>query len=736
MLVSVAHAQSVGLPEPRLLTTFPMGGRVGTQVEVIVSGENLEDAEALLFSNPRLTATRKLNAAGQPEPDRYIVTIAADCPPGLYEARMLTRLGISSSRVFSVGTLEEVAATTPIKTLATAIELPLNSVCNAVTTPRGVNYHRFQAQRGERIIVDCATRGIDSKLDAVVIIADEKGRDLLVERRGGVLDYTIPADGKYVVKVHELTYQGGAPDFYRLAIRSLPIGESYTRLPTIKPVNSFFWPPTGLPSQPALIETEPNNDGAHAQRITIPCDLAGAFGAAADVDVFEFEATAGDEWWVEVGSERMGLPTDPAVVVQRVQRNADGTEQLTDVAEFSDIPSPIKVSSNFYSYDGPPYNAGSTDILGKLTIKETGTYRLQLTDLFGGTRQDPRNVYRLVIRRPAPDFAVVAWPLHFELRNGDRAALSRPMALRGGATVAYEVIVQRRDGFAGEIDLGMDGLPEGVTAHGLRIPAGQSRGLMLLSADQNAPRAVVSAKFFGRGKIGDAAVTRPGRVAVVTWPIADHWHEVPKPRLSQDVPVSVSGHEFAPITIRAATSPVIETQVGTKLTIPLAHLHRSDFSAATMSTRTIGAGFEGNPLFNLSVTDDSSQATLDLAALGVKPGEYTIAFVGGAVAKYRHRLDLVSLYQQQRDAAQAEVQKIDAELERVNVALQAAAVEQQTELKDAAAAITAKKTAAATALQTLNDQLKRATDAAQPRDIVDIVVSEPITIRVSPAESK
>ena len=97
--------------------------------------------------------------------------------------------------------------------------------------------------------------------------------------------------------------------------------------------------------------------------------------------------------------------------------------KLTDVAEFDDIASPIKPSSNTYSYDGPPYDGGSLDILGKLEIKHDGLHCLQLRDLFGGTRSDPRNIYRLIIRKAAPDFALVAWGFHMELRNGDRSAL-------------------------------------------------------------------------------------------------------------------------------------------------------------------------------------------------------------------------------------------------------------------------------------------------------------------------
>ena len=136
---------------------------------------------------------------------------------------------------------------------------------------------------------------------------------------------------------------------------------------------------------------------------------------------------------MEVASERLGLNTDPFVLVQHVTKTGD-KETLTDVAELYDIASPMKISSNGYSYDGPPYDAGSPDVHGKFEIKEDGTYRLQLRDLFGGTRSDPGNVYRLIVRQAAPDFSLAAWAVHMTLRNGDRASLSKPIALRAGST--------------------------------------------------------------------------------------------------------------------------------------------------------------------------------------------------------------------------------------------------------------------------------------------------------------
>ncbi len=367
--------------------------------------------------------------------------------------------------------------------------------------------------------------------------------------------------------------------------------------------------------------------------------MSGSFFPAADVDVFEFSAKQGDTWWVEVGSARFGLLTDPAVVVQSVTVDDQGNETLTDVAQLSDMPSPMKVSSNAYSYDGPPYDAGSADVLGKVEIEQDGLYRLQLSDLFGGTRSDPQNIYRLIIRKAAPDFALVAWGLHMNLRNGDRNALSKPIALRRGATMPLEVVVVRRDGFEGAIELAMSDLPDGVTASGLQIPAGKTRGIMLISADEGAPQGMSNATFVGRADINGQMVTRPCRLASMAWPVPDAWGEIPAPRLVADVLVSVGDAEIAPITIAARENKVWEVTVGQQLTLPLIHMRRCEFSGVSLVLSTFGSGFDQNPAFEVPLTADSSEAVLDLAKLKTLPGDYTIAFYGSAVAKYLPHTD-------------------------------------------------------------------------------------------------
>lgn len=631
------QAQSVGLPTPRLLTLMPMGGQVGTTVEVKVAGEHLEGSASLEFSHPDIVATPKLDAEGKPVSLEYSIAIGANVPHGIYEARVTTPFGLSSSRIFSVGDLSETVQSQPATTPEAAMELAVGSVCNATAPVRAANHFRFAAKKDQRIAVDCAATGIDSKLSPVVIVGDSAGRDLAVERRGDVLVFSAPEDGSYTLKVHDLTFKGGAERFFRLALRELAPDQQPARQPGTETVKAFSWPPTGLASESAAAEAEPNDGETGVQSISLPCDVTGSFFPAADVDVFEFAGKKGETWWVEVASERLGLPTDPSILVQRVvEANAEtgAAETVVDMIELTDIPSPVKVSSNGYAYDGPPYDAGSSDILGKIDLPEDGRYRLQLLDLFGGTRTDERNCYRLVIRKAAPDFAVVAWALHMELRNGDRNALSKPISLRPGATMALEAVAIRRDGFDGPIDLTLENLPAGVTATGLRIAPGKSRGILLITADANAPAGKSSAEFVARATIDGQEVTRTARLASMAWPVKDAWSEIPSPRLLLDVAVSVGSVEGAPLTIEPKVAGPLEAEAGTKLTIPLAHVRRTDFSGAAVQMKTMGDGFESHPAFELPLGADASETVLDLASLKVPPGDYVIAFYGGAVAKY------------------------------------------------------------------------------------------------------
>ena len=732
-LAAPAFAQQVCLPSPRLLTIMPMGGQAGTSVEVSITGENAEDVSALLFSTPKITAKPVLGADGKAVESKFLVAIAADAPVGVYDARVLSRLGVSSARAFSVGKLPEITRTKPNDSVEKALALSMNSLCNAVMTKRAVDFYSFQAVKGKRVAVDCATVGIDSKLTPVLIIGDAQGRDLLVNRTGGVLDFTPPADGTFLIKVHGLTFQGGAESFYRLALQEINGSGPAPHQPVTAKVSSMSWPPAGLPATAQTQEVEPNNQQGQAQKITLPCDIAGSFFPAADVDTYEFTAKKGEVWWVEVASERLGLNTDPFVLVQQVKKTGD-KETLADVAELNDITSPMKISSNGYSYDGPVYDAGSPDVLGKVDIKEDGLYRLQLRDLFGGTRNEPGNVYRLIVRKAAPDFALAAWAVHMTLRNGDRAALSKPIALRAGAALAFEVVVIRRDGFDGEIEISMDGLPAGMTATGLTIPAGKAVGHLIINAAENAKPGHSIASLFGRAKINGETVTRSCRVASVAWPVKDAKGEIPAPRLMADIPVSVTDSEQAPITI-AVENKVFEAKVGESLKIPLKATWRNDFTGTSIKLKAYGAGFESVKEFDLPIKAATQEAVLDLAALKTPPGDYTIAFYGIGISKYRYNPEAVKLAQEAQKKAEQEALAVATSSKKLIT--DAAGTTPSNPKSDTASAakIAAEKQKLAEAAKTeATKRMKTVTEAAEPKDTVDIFVSQPVRISVKAAQ--
>ena len=737
-LATPAVAQQVCLPAPRLLTVTPMGGQLGSTVDVTVTHQNCEGPQELVFSSPKITAKPFVGEDGKEVPNRFKVTISPDAPVGVYDARLRSRLGVSAGRAFLVGSLPEVTRAKANQSPETAWVLQANSICNAATSKRGIDFYSFQGVKGQRMVVDCNAARIDSKLAPVVIIADSNGNDLLVNRISGVLDFTPPHDGTYLIKIHDLTFQGGTEYFYRLALQDVNGSGPVPRQATTARVSSFSWPPESLPAVAPGSELEPNDKPAQVQQITLPCDFSGSFASADDLDIFEFQAKKGEVWWVEVASERLGLNTDPAVLVQRVVKKSDKPgepDTVTDVAELDDIAAPMKMGTYVpaSSYTGPAYQAGSPDVIGKFEAKEDGLHRLQLRDLNRDARSQSGNNYRLIVRKAQPDFTLVAWAAHQRLRQNDFGTIPKPIALRAGATMAFEVVTVRRDGFDGDIELFMEDLPPGVTASGLKIPAGKAQGMFFISASESATPAFSIAKMLGRATVNGSAVTRPCRLASVLWPVDYAPTELPKSRLMADVPVSVTDFEKAPASIVAEGKNSWEVNVGETLKIPLRVAWRSDFNGASLKLKPYGTVFGAVKEIDLPIKAATSEAVLDLAALKTPPGDYTLAFSGIGVTKHKPNQDDVKAAEDQQKRAAEEVAALAAAAKAQNEKAGAVPAEEKEEAAKAAKAATEKHKTAEAALAESAKRLKALTDAAATKDILDFFVSDPIRVVVKTA---
>src|SRR5262245_29985812 len=454
---ALAASAAAQLPTTQLTSVFPPGSKQGSSVEVTIAGVDLDDCSQLKFSHSGITAEAKLTAATALEPVRalpnqFAVKIADDVPPGIYEVRALGRFGLSNPRAFVVGAISEISDSSGNAAADKALDVPLPATVNGRVDANAFEYLRLNLKKGERVLIDVAARRIDSRLDATVVLLDPAGRELKKVKEGvgadPVLDFTAPADGKYLLKLYDEIYGGGNDYFYRLTASAAPFVDfvfppsgpagstnQYTlygrNLPGGKPVEGltsrgaplerlpvnislptddntrtrlalsgfapltrawqdgieFRLPTAAGPANPVsvyyakasavVIEQEPNNVAKDAQRIAVPCEVAGQFYPERDMDWYEFDAKKGQTLWIEAISNQLGLPSDPFLAIYRVKKDDPkkddrAQEQQTEVAQVDDL----QDRGNRRNPNADEFDASSDDPANNSVLPEAGLNRI------------------------------------------------------------------------------------------------------------------------------------------------------------------------------------------------------------------------------------------------------------------------------------------------------------------------------------------------------------------------
>src|SRR5262249_39021142 len=155
-------------------------------------------------------------------PNQFVVSIGKDVPPGIYEVRAMGRFGLSNPRSFAVGILNETTDASGNSSVEKALDVVAGTTVSGKVDANSYDFFRLNLKKGERALIEVAAERIDSKLDATLIVVNESGRELARARDGvgtdPVLDFTAPADGKFLVKLHDAVYGGGDNYFYRLTV--------------------------------------------------------------------------------------------------------------------------------------------------------------------------------------------------------------------------------------------------------------------------------------------------------------------------------------------------------------------------------------------------------------------------------------------------------------------------------------------------------------------------------------
>jgi hypothetical protein len=588
---AAAQPQQPGsnLPNPRLNTLTPAGGKAGTVVEVTFAGTDLEEPQSLVFSHPSIKAEpiipeppkpadpKKPPTTPAPKPPitKFKVTIGADVPLGIHDARFVNKWGVSNARAFVVGDLPEVLEKEPNNDVEQAQRIELNStVHGAINTPTDVDYYVFAGKKGQRVVASCLASSIDSRFNPALEIYDSQGKRLASNRHyngtDALVDVTLTDDGDYYVRLVEFTHtEGTAEHFYRLTVstapwidavfppvveagkatqvtvygRNLPGGQldpgtvidgravekltvsitppadpqaaqrlasSSSIPPLLASVNGFEYRIRNsvgssnpflitFARAPIVLEVEPNDTSEKAQKITVPCEVAGRIDRRHDRDWYSFTAKKGDVFNIDVLSDRLGAPTDMKLVVY----NPATKSNIIEVDDPPPTPQDA-VSLKFFARSDDPATY-------KFTAPADGEYQVMVTSQTASVVYGPRCYYRLRIAPDLPDFQLIVMPPdHIRPDSGN---------LMQGGNEGFTVIAFRHDGFNGDIALSVEGLPKGVTAAPQSIGAGQRAGALVLSAAADAAAWTGEIKIKGTATIKGQTVAREARAAGITWPV-------------------------------------------------------------------------------------------------------------------------------------------------------------------------------------------------------------------------
>lgn len=482
-----AHAQILRPPEAVLHYAYPAGGQQGQTVAVELGGsQGLDGASSILIDGPDGITVRDVKAVSSTTVQATFV-IAKDAVPG----RRLVRVaggsnGLTSFRYFFVGQLPETLEKEPNNTPKEPQPVTIPTVIHGRLNPQlDVDCYRFTAKAGQKIVAAVLAYGMDSRMrtranpgyvDASLELTDAAGKVLAsAEDTLGLdplIEATIPADGQYTVRVQAAGFEGAPGAVYRLALGEVPYPTAVfppggqrgktveveftgpnvppqTKQKVTLPADGFPWQtvrfdnpqtdgfelPFLMGDHPEVIEREPNEGRTHAEALTLPVTVNARFDRSGDEDWYRVSLRKGQGMLLEVTAQRhLRSPVDTLVEVfdvtgKKVAENDDGA-----------------LFAGQCEHDFP-----SSDSRLEFTAPADGDYWIRVTDQNGVG--GPRAIYRLTVEPLQPDFRLHQWP--------DAVPIWGP-----GTTAAFVIQVQRWGGLTGDIQLRIEGLPEGWTGSG------------------------------------------------------------------------------------------------------------------------------------------------------------------------------------------------------------------------------------------------------------------------------
>ncbi len=484
--------------------------------------------------------------------------------------------------------------------------IALNQLVHATSTGAEIDYFSLPLESGQSVRVELVAQQIDSWMIGQLEVVDPRGK-IVVTARGSdgfdpSLEFNAEQAGNYRLAVHDFLYRGGGEFFYQLTAR---VGEQAA----VDLIGSGNLPRWTSPPSVTLPKLEPGGvvSDSGVQPITPPCVIRALFDTRDDEDVYEFTATEGDQYAIELLSHRIGQPTDPRLAVLRGQPQPSGDPTFQQ----------LLMEDDSQNVGGSDLSLLSKDPVAMFKAPATGSYRIVVRDLDNGETLGQTQQYVLVIRTPMPRFDLLAYrPFPDKDTNQSRNFGSK--LFRGGSE-AIRILAVRHDGWSGPIEISVNGLPAGVRCPPATIAANQKETQVSLVASDDAAAWSGAVEVTGKAVVNGQEMVRTATPAVISGGRA-HSRDFVHSRLSFDLLISVSDADVAPVSTQVGDQNPLEVKKGASLQLPIKLTRRDGGKAAcVLRPRDLPPGVTAG---DVTIAADKAEGTLELkvaanAAVGI-----------------------------------------------------------------------------------------------------------------------
>ncbi|WP_197994455.1 PPC domain-containing protein [Gimesia maris] len=528
---------------PELESLFPFSCQAGTTAEIKLKGKHLKDIRQSQVTAPGVSVKVL-------DDKRLQINVEKQTTAGIYNLRLLTDDGLSQPYPVQITAWPTLTATEKSDQPDSTLKLPLPGGVDARFEHTGdIDWYAFAGKKDQQITLRCRSKSLGGSATPLMTLIAPDGEEIAFaspQQREPVLHVKLPNSGTYQVKVFNRAYSSDPSALYHLSVNSKPrllaafpalinsgqpakvtiqgislpgVSQNATQILQQKEItvdpekrtashqpdspltNRFHLSvpelegtvPLMLTDLPVVVDHEPGNQSQKtAQKIKVPCDIAGQFLKPRDLDWYQFTAEKGQELSIQAFGEQLDQQMDLELAL--LDSSGKVLKSLTNKAELKGNATPV--------------SATSLDPEGTWKAPKADTYSLLVRDLYGSSLGGFDRQYRVRIENKQPDFQAYAYPATSDRYSG--------VSLHQGGHTHVTIYVDRRHGFSEPIRIQAVDLPEGLSADEVIIPAHQSEARFSIFTSKNAPQTIVPLSLKAIATVQDQEVVKQVRPQTVS----------------------------------------------------------------------------------------------------------------------------------------------------------------------------------------------------------------------------